>query len=202
MIMNVVYKKGFSLNQEKFISLFADSTSSGKLTNFSLTDFGEQIKKAKLSFGNVPLGIYRQGPKKRKTPIFHDKETEKEIHQLFTNLGQKGSFYSSLRNFQQKILMNFTQKDFKKGLYLTTFTFNNYQNSLPFSFSPWTKKKGECFLVDSKGSPCDGKHFYQTISIATSSFLAEKKTAKKILGRELEGVNDLFAQSIQLIQKL
>jgi hypothetical protein len=31
--------------------------------------------------------------------------------------------------------------------------------------------------------------------------LAEKKTAKKQLGRELEGVNDLFAKAIQLIQK-
>jgi hypothetical protein len=37
------------------------------------------------------------------------------------------------------------------------------------------------------------------VPIETTSFLAEKETAKKRLNRELEGVNDLFARAIRLI---
>ncbi|CAJ0765225.1 12468_t:CDS:2, partial [Entrophospora sp. SA101] len=36
-----------------------------------------KIQKAKISFGQVPLGIYRKGPKKKRKPIFHDEEKEK-----------------------------------------------------------------------------------------------------------------------------
>ncbi|CAJ0824757.1 6775_t:CDS:2 [Entrophospora sp. SA101] len=90
---------------------------SGKLINFSITDFGEKIQKAKISFGQVPLGIYRKGPKKKRKPIFHDEEKEKELHQLAINLTQKSSFYASLRNFQQKTSMNFTQADFDRAKY-------------------------------------------------------------------------------------
>jgi len=49
---------------------------------------------------------------------------------------------------------------------------------------------------------CQQPHLYQTVPTSTSSFLAEKKTAKKRLGRELEGVNDLFLKAIQTVQKL
>jgi hypothetical protein len=182
-----------------FPNLFANSIASGKLINFAITDFGEKIKKSRISFGNVPLGIYRQGTKKKRTPIFHDKEKEKEIHQLVANLAQRGNFSASFRNFQQKITMNFTAEDFAKGLYFTTFTFNNFQTKMPFSFSPWTKKATKCFLKDRKGKVCDGKHLYRTVSLSTSSFLAEKKAAKKRLGRELEGANDLFVAAIRTI---
>ena len=123
-------------NINDFTNLFANSTATGKLINFAITDFGEEVKKARISFGNVPLGIYRQGTKRRRTLIFHDEKKEKEIYQLVANLAQKNNFYASFRNFQQKILMNFTTKDFKKGLYFTTFTFNNFQTKMPFSFSP------------------------------------------------------------------
>jgi len=188
------------IDSNNFLDLFANSAATGKLINFAITDFGEKIKKARISFGNVPLGIYRQGMKKKRAPIFHDEEKEKEIYQLVANLGQKGSFSASFRNFQQKITMNFAAEDFEKGLYFTTFTFNNFQTKMLFSFSPWIKKGKKCSLKNREGSPCDGKHWYRTVAPATSSFLAEKKAAKKRLGRELEGVNDLFAQSIRLIQ--
>ena len=121
---------------ENFTNLFTDSASSGKLINFSITDFGEKIQKAKISFGQIPLGIYRKGTKKKRKPIFHDEEKEKELHQLVIDLTQKSSFYASLRNFQQKTLTNFTPEDFKQGLYFSTFTFNNYQKKMPFSFAP------------------------------------------------------------------
>ncbi|CAI2187607.1 15351_t:CDS:2 [Funneliformis geosporum] len=49
---------------------------------------------------------------------------------------------------------------------------------------------------------CECQHYYQTVAPATSSFLAEKRIAKKRLARELEGVNDLFANAIATIQKL
>ncbi|CAG8717588.1 2392_t:CDS:2, partial [Ambispora leptoticha] len=143
----------------------------------------------------VPPGIYRKGPKKKKKSIFHDEEVEKELHQLAVNLTQKSSFYTSLRNFQQKTLMNFTPEDFDRGLYFSTFTFNNYQKKMSFSFSPWRKKR-KCPV-----SGCNGKHFYQRVSHLTSSFLAEKKIAKKRMGRNLEGANDLFNQAISDIQK-
>lgn len=180
---------------EELTNLFTDSASSGKLINFSITDFGEKIQKAKISFGQVPLGIYRKGPKKRRKPIFHDEEKEKELHQLAANLTQKSRFYASLRNFQQKIFMNFTQEDFNQGLYFSTFTFNNYQKKMPFSFAPWRKKR-KCPVPD-----CNGKHFYRQVSHLISSFLAEKKIAKKRMGRNLEGANDLFNQAIHDIQK-
>jgi len=101
-----------------------------------MADFGENIQRAKISFGQVPLGIYRKGPKKKRKPIFHDEEKEKEIHQLVADLTQKSSFYASLRNFQQKTFMNFTSEDFERGLYFSTFTFNNYQKKMAFSFAP------------------------------------------------------------------
>ena len=118
---------------ENLTNLFTDSASSGKLINFSITDFGEKIQKAKISFGQVPLGIYRKGPKKKRKPIFHDEEKEKELHQLAINLTQKSSLLASLRNFQQKTSLNFTQEDFNHGLYFSTFTFNNYQKKMSFS---------------------------------------------------------------------
>ena len=184
-----------------FADLFADSATTGKLTNFSITDFGEKIKYAKVSFGNVPLGIYRRGPKRKKTPIFHDRKSD--IYQLATNLTQKGKFLVSLRNFQQKVRMNFTPLEFDQGLYFTTFTFNNYQTALHFSFSPQTTVKGKkCLLKNSQGNRCNRKHLYSTISPTTSSFLATKKVAKKRIGRELEGVNDLLAQLIHSIQTI
>jgi hypothetical protein len=183
------------LQLENLTNLFTDSASSGKLINFSITDFGEKIQKVKISFGQVPIGIYRKGPKKKQKHIFHDEEKEKEFHQLVTNLIQKSGFYASLRNFQQKIFMNFTQKDFERGLYFSTFTFNNYQKKMTFSFAPWRKKR-KCPV-----SNCKGKHFYRQVSQLITSFLAEKKIAKKKLGRKMVGVNDLFNKAIDNIQK-
>ncbi|CAG8725341.1 9673_t:CDS:1 [Racocetra persica] len=40
------------------------------------------------------------------------------------------------------------------------------------------------------------------VPTTTTSFLAEKRIAKKQLKRELEGVNDLFALAIQTIHRL
>ena len=81
--------------QEYFINLFTDSASSGRLINFSITDFGAKIQQARISFGQVPLGIYRQGTKRRPRPIFHDEEKEKDLYQLAADLSQKSSFYAS-----------------------------------------------------------------------------------------------------------
>ena len=121
---------------EGFASLFADSASSGKLANFSLTDFGIDLKKAKLSFGNVNLGIYKQGPRKFPRQILHDKQVEKELYQLVSQLKYKGHYYASLRNFKNSVIMNFTAEDFARGLYFYTFTFNNFREKMPFSFAP------------------------------------------------------------------
>ena len=181
---------------ENITNLFIDSASSGRLINFSTTDFGKKIQKAKVSFGQVPLGIYRKGLKRKQKLVFHDEEREKEIYQLIGNLTQKSSFCASWRNFRQKTLLNFTSDDFKRGLYFSTFTFNNYQKKMPFSFAPWRKKQ-KCPIAD-----CNGRHFYRRVSCLTSSFLAEKKIAKKKLGRNLEGVNDLLNRAINNIQKV
>ena len=70
---------------ESFASLFADSASSGKLANFSITDFGKQVKKAKVSFGNVNLGIYKQGSRRKKAAIFHDEKLEAELISCYMN---------------------------------------------------------------------------------------------------------------------
>nr|CAG8502219.1 3132_t:CDS:2 [Entrophospora candida] len=164
-----------NFKSEDFTNLFAKSVSSEKLLNFSITDFGERIQKAKISFGQVPLGIYQKGLKKKRKSIFHNEE--KGLEQL----SQQSSFYASLRNFQQKTFLNFTQENLEQGLFFSTFTFNNYQKKMPFSFAPW-QKKGKCLV-----SGCSGKHFYRRISHLTSSFLAGKKVAKKRLGRNLEG---------------
>jgi hypothetical protein len=92
--------------------------------------------------------------------------------------------------------MNFTAEDFVRGLYFSTWTFNNFQKELKFSFATWTAKGKECVFDN-----CASQHYYQTVPVSTSSFLAEKKTAKKRLNRDLEGVNDLFLKAIQTIQK-
>ncbi|CAI2185198.1 15215_t:CDS:2 [Funneliformis geosporum] len=154
-----------------FTNLFSDSQSSGKLTNFTITDFGSQLKKAQVSFGNVNLGIYKQGSRKKPAPLFHDEQSEKEIYDLVSQLKFKGHYYASLRNFKNSMIMNFTAEDFARG--------------------------ANCVFTN-----CDGQHYYQTVAPTTSSFLAEKRIAKKRLARELEGVNDLFASAISTIQKL
>ncbi|CAG8511155.1 7130_t:CDS:1 [Ambispora gerdemannii] len=181
---------------EGLAGLFTDSASSGKLANFSLTDFGTNLKKAKVSFGNVNLGIYKQGKRKLPKPIFHDQESEKELYNLVSQLKYKGHYYASLRNFKNSIIMNFTAEDFARGLYFSTFTFNNFQKELKFSFTLGTTKGKNCPFPN-----CQQPHFYQTVPIATSSFLAEKKTAKKRLDRDLEGVNDLFAYALRFIHE-
>ena len=93
--------------------------------------------------------------------------------------------------------MNFTSEDFARGLYFSTWTFNNFQKELKFSFASWTSQGKKCVFDN-----CASQHYYQTISPEVSSFLAEKRIAKKRLGRESEGVNDLFALLIATIQKL
>jgi hypothetical protein len=91
---------------EGFADLFASSQATGKLANFTLTDFGSQIHKAKLSFGQVNLGIYKQGShNKLRQPVFHDQETGKEFHQLIAQLKYKGHYYASLRNFNSSIIL-------------------------------------------------------------------------------------------------
>jgi hypothetical protein len=182
---------------EGLTNLFADSASSGKLTNFTITDFGPQLKKAQVSFGNVSLGIYKQGSRKKPAPLFHDQEREKAIYQLVAQLKYKGHYYASLRNFKNSIIMNFTSEDFAAGLYFSTWTFNNLQKDLKFSFAPWTSKDKKCAFAN-----CESQHYYQTVPISTSSFLAEKRIAKKRLNRELDGVNDLFAEALAAIHKL
>jgi hypothetical protein len=92
--------------------------------------------------------------------------------------------------------MNFTSADFQKSLLFITFTFNWQQKELKFSFASWRKDK-QCPL-----SNCQQPRVYQTVPLETASFLAEKRIAKKRLGRESEGVNDLFALAIATIQKL
>lgn|SRR5581483_2483980 len=188
--------RGRSVNfkSKDFTNLFISSDISGKLINFSVTDFGKETQKAKISFGQVPLGIYRKGPRKKRKPIFHNEE--KDLGRLAIYLTQKSSLYASLRNFQQKTFLNFTQEDFEQGLYFSTFTFNNCQKKMSFSFAPWQKKR-KCPVYG-----CNGKHFYRQVSHLVSSFLAGKKIAKKRLGRNLEGVNDLLAQVINDIQKI
>jgi len=121
---------------EGFANLFSDSASSGKLANFSITDFGSLVKKAQISFGNVPLGIYRRGSKPKRVPLFHDQEKDQALYQLVHELTFKGNYYASLRNFYNKCLMNFTLEDFQRGLYFLTLTFNNQQKEMRFSFAP------------------------------------------------------------------
>jgi hypothetical protein len=106
-------------NIECFTDLFADSYSSGKLANFSITDFSP-LKKAQISFGQVNLGIYKQGSRRKIRPIFHDETAEKEIYQLVSQLKFKSHYYASLRNFKNSIIMNFTAEDFARGLYFST----------------------------------------------------------------------------------
>ncbi|CAI2161905.1 5556_t:CDS:2 [Funneliformis geosporum] len=93
-----------------------EQQSSGKLANFSLTDFGSSLKKARLSFGNVNLGIYKQGSRRKPAPLFHDPVKEKEIYQLVADLKFKSHYYASLRNFKNGIIMNFTAEDFARGI--------------------------------------------------------------------------------------
>jgi hypothetical protein len=54
------------LENDIFAGLFSDSASSGKLFNATITDYAPVLKKARVSVGNVPVGIYRQGPKDKK----------------------------------------------------------------------------------------------------------------------------------------
>jgi hypothetical protein len=105
---------------EGLTNLFADSASSGKLANFTITDFGANLKKAQVSFGNVSLGIYKQGARKKPAPLFHDQQAEKEIYQLAANLKFKSHYYASSRNFKNVVVMNFANEEFARGLYFST----------------------------------------------------------------------------------
>ncbi|CAG8603650.1 4251_t:CDS:2 [Paraglomus occultum] len=91
--------------------LWADSKSSGKLFNIVATDFGGEVKKAVVSI-------------------------EKKIYQLFSQLKNGGNFWASLRNFKEKICMNFTAADFARGLYFVTLTFNSQNAQLEFTRAP------------------------------------------------------------------
>jgi len=73
-----------------------------------------------LSFGNVALGIYKQGSRRVPAPLFHDEQAEKEVYQLAAQLKFKSHYYASLRNFKNSIIMNFTAEDFARGLYFST----------------------------------------------------------------------------------
>jgi len=55
------------LDNDIFAGLFSDSASSGKLFNVSITDYASTLKKARVSVGNVPIGIYKQGPRHKST---------------------------------------------------------------------------------------------------------------------------------------
>ncbi|WNE40450.1 MAG: hypothetical protein GBAus27B_000517 [Mycoplasmataceae bacterium] len=181
-----------------FADLFANSQTTGKLANFTLTDFfGANINKAKLSFGQVNLGIYKQGSRNNLSkPVFHNQA--EGFHEIISQLKYKGHYYASLRNFKDSIVMNFTHEDFARGLYFSTWTFNNFKQDLKFTFGYGSDHGANKCPYDN----CQKSHAYQTVPIATSSFLAERRIAKKQLGRESKGVNDCFAEAIQFLQTI
>jgi hypothetical protein len=125
------------LENDIFAGLFSDSASSGKLFNATITDYAPALKKARVSVGNVPVGIYRQGPKHKsilngKTPhLAHNRQKEPEIYEIFHQVKHKGNYYASVRNFYAKMIMNFGIND----LFLCL-TFNNDQKNLQFRRSP------------------------------------------------------------------
>jgi len=104
------------LENDIFADLFSDSASSGKLFNVSITNYAPTLKKACLSVGNVPLGIYRQGPKdksknRRKPQAWHNQPTEPAIFEVFNQVKHNGNYYASVRNFYAKMVMNFSVND-------------------------------------------------------------------------------------------
>ena len=171
------------------MGLFSSSDGSGRLLNITTADYGAVKKKATVSVGNVPLGIYKQGPKRRRAAIFHDPQQETVIYQLFRQLKNNGNYYASLRNFKETTLLNFTADD----LFLTL-TFNNRKGNLKFKRAPWGERA--CYFPNCQKS----EHYYQTVDPSISSFLAEKRIAKKRLGRDQDGVNDLLIRFIQDLQ--
>jgi hypothetical protein len=72
--------------------LWADSQSSGKLFNIVATDYGDEVKKAVVSIGNVGLNIHRRGQRKKRERICHDPQVEAKIYQLFAQLKNGGNF--------------------------------------------------------------------------------------------------------------
>jgi hypothetical protein len=46
-------------------------------------------------------------------------------------------------------------------------------------------------LLNKDGQPCDGRHVYERVPQEVAGFLAERRIAKRRLGRELLGVGDL-----------
>ncbi|CAG8763581.1 23676_t:CDS:2, partial [Racocetra persica] len=113
-----------------------DSASSGKLFNVSVVDYAPTLKKARVSVGNVPVGIYRQGPRdqnssRRKPQSWHNQTTEPEIFKVFQQVRHNGNYYASVRNFFAKMVMNFGIND----LFLCL-TINNQQKNLQFRRSP------------------------------------------------------------------
>jgi hypothetical protein len=116
--------------------LFADSVSSGKLLNVVATDYGAKVQKAKVSIGNVPVGIHKRGPKKGPREIFHNKETEQEIFAAIQQLKNKSNYYASARNLLDKGLSNFTDEEVNNGLLLTTLTCNFSQTEMTYRSAP------------------------------------------------------------------
>lgn len=90
-------------------------------------------KKVTVSLGNVPIGIYRRGPKSKRNSIFHNPEKDRKFYRLFDQPKHQGNYFASKRNFDQKILMNFTSKGLKRDLFFLTLTFNNQDKQLKFT---------------------------------------------------------------------
>ena len=115
--------------------LFENSQESRRLPNFTVRDYGEANQLGELSYGNVPLGIYRPG-KKYGADFRHDPNLEAELHQIYQELKVNGNFLASVRNFNEKICLNFNLADFQRGLLFITLTFNNRNGEMKFWRAP------------------------------------------------------------------
>ena len=122
--------------------LFNNSQESRRVSTFTIRNFGKKIKLAKVSYGNRPIGIYRQGRRSRQE-FLHSSKFEPELWKIYQELKINGNFLASKRNFQEKVEMNFTWEEFLNSL-LITLTFNNQKNEMKFWRAPWSDKK--CFF--------------------------------------------------------
>jgi hypothetical protein len=177
----------------KPIKIFKPTTETKKLFNITYQET-QNPNQVHLSFGNVPLSIYRQGPKQKKL-AFLEKCAKKhpELAQLNEENNLKIAIKHDTRRFVDKLHLNFIQE---KEVFLLTLTLNTNQDNLETK----TLDGSPCKLQLEEN--CKYDHIIKKVSKETSCKIRKQTYARTLLREKHPdlGVKDLFDQFIHDIK--
>jgi len=179
------------------IEIFTKTSESKKLLNINY-DIQEEKQAAKLTIGNVNLGIFRQGAKKVQlvdTKIIANAHGQ-EFRTAYQSQVLRQTIKTSKKTIFNKIHLNFNP--LQEQLYFTTLTLNTTHENLHFSRYIGDKNQ-ECLFKNYINKECnEPQHLFHKIPLQEAKYLAQKKNSNQ----PFKGIKDFTETFFEKIEKI